>query len=83
MALTFVLLGFISNRVAAQTSSEAFNRVCGGGCHASDAAVVRRIRKEPETERRAWIESFMTLHPCACDELKPVIVNYLLERSRL
>jgi hypothetical protein len=82
MALASVFLEFVSIRVAAQTSTEAFNRGCGGGCHASDAAIVRRIRKEPEAERRAWIESFMTLHPCARDELKPVIVDYLLERSR-
>lgn len=76
-----VLLAFISDRLAAQTPAEAFKRGCGGGCHASDAAIVRRIRKEPEVERRAWIESFMTLHPCASDDLKPVIVEYLLERS--
>jgi hypothetical protein len=82
VALTFVLLAFISNRASAQTPTEAFNRGCGGGCHASDAAIVRRIRKEPEAERRTWIVSFMSLHPCACDDLKPVIVDYLLERSR-
>jgi hypothetical protein len=40
------------------------------------------LRKEPETGRRAWLETFMSTHPCACDELKPVIVDYLLERSR-
>jgi hypothetical protein len=77
-----VLLAFMSDRLVAQTPAEAFKRGCGGGCHASDATIVRRIRKEPEAERRAWIESFMTLHPCASDDLKPVIVDYLLERSR-
>ena len=82
VAPTLVLIAFISDGLAAQTPAEAFKRGCGSGCHAPDVAIVRRVRKEPEAERRAWIESFMTLYPCASDELKPVIVDYLLERSR-
>jgi hypothetical protein len=66
----------------AQTPAEAFSTGCGGGCHSSERAVLRSIAKVPEPERRAWIEKFMTLHPCKRDDLKPLIVDYLLERSR-
>jgi hypothetical protein len=44
--------------------------------------ILRRIPKASQADRRAWIERFMTQHPCERDELKPLIVDYLLERSR-
>ena len=40
------------------------------------------FRSAPKPSARAWIEAFMALHPCKCDDLKPAIVDYLLERSR-
>jgi hypothetical protein len=43
--------------------------------------VLRRIPKAPEPDRRAWIEKFMTQHPCERDDLKPLIIDYLLEKS--
>jgi hypothetical protein len=65
----------------AQTPAEAFRRGCAG-CHTSERPILRRIPKTTEAERRAWIEKFMTQHPCERDDLKPLIVDYLLERSR-
>jgi hypothetical protein len=65
----------------AQTPAEAYKKGCGG-CHQSEGRVLRPIPKASEPERRAWIEKFMTQHPCERDDLKPLIVDYLLERSR-
>ena len=65
----------------AQTPAEAFRRGCAA-CHTSERPILRRIPKAPEFDRRAWIERFMTQHPCERDDLKPQIVDYLLERSR-
>jgi hypothetical protein len=60
---------------------DAFKRGCGG-CHSSEAAVVRRIPRGDDPMRRAWLQKFMALHPCECDEVKPEILDYLVERSR-
>jgi hypothetical protein len=65
----------------AQTPAEAFRRGCAG-CHTSERPILRRIPKAAEAERRSWIEKFMTQHPCERDDLKPLIVDYLIERSR-
>jgi len=65
----------------AQTPAEAFRRGCAG-CHTSERPILRRIPKAAEAQRSAWIERFMTQHPCERDDLKPLIVHYLLERSR-
>ena len=65
----------------AQTPAEAFRRGCAG-CHTSERVILRRILKAPEADRRTFIEKFMTQHPCERDDLKPLIVDYLLERSR-
>ena len=65
----------------AQTPAEAFRRGCAG-CHTSERVILRRIPKAPDADRRTWIEKFMTQHPCERDDLKPLIVDYLLERSR-
>lgn len=65
----------------AQTPAEAFRRGCFG-CHTSERPILRRIPKAPEADRRTWIEKFMAQHPCERDDLKPLIVDYLIERSR-
>jgi hypothetical protein len=63
------------------TPTEAFRRGCAG-CHTSERPILRRIPKAAEAERRSWIEKFMTQHPCERDDLKPLIIDYLIERSR-
>ena len=76
--LTGLWLAFDTAR--AQTPAEAYVRGCGG-CHSSDRKVLRAISRVPAAERRAWIEAFMALHPCEHDKVKPLIVEYLLERT--
>ncbi len=66
---------------AAQTPSEAYQKGCAN-CHRSESAVLRRIPGRDDAGRRAWIEAFMAQHPCERDDLKELIVEYLLERSR-
>ena len=79
--LASALLAEASGPSTAQTLAEAYSKGCGG-CHSSER-VLRRIPKTSEPERRAWIETFMSQHPCERDDLKPLIVNYLLEKSGL
>lgn len=64
------------------TGAEAYERGCGGGCHRSEARVIRAIPRGSDAERRAWIAAFMDRHPCHCDDAKPAILDYLVERSR-
>jgi hypothetical protein len=64
------------------TGAEAYERGCGGGCHRSEARVIRAIPRGSDEERRAWIAAFMDRHPCHCDDAKPAILDYLVERSR-
>ena len=71
----------VASGAIVQTPAEAFRRGCAG-CHSSERPILRRIPKAAEAERRAWIEKFMTQHPCERDDLRPLIVDYLLERSR-
>lgn len=66
---------------AAQTPAEAYQKGCAN-CHRSESAVLRRIPKHDEAGRRAWIESFMAQHPNERGDLKELIVEYLVERSR-
>jgi hypothetical protein len=80
VAAAVAALAAYSGPLIAQTPADAFAKGCGG-CHTSERTVLRRLPKSPEPERRAWIEKFMTQHPCERDDLKPLIVNYLLERS--
>jgi hypothetical protein len=65
----------------AQTPAEAYQRGCAN-CHRSENTVLRHIPKRDEAARRAWIEAFMAQHPCERDDLKELIVTYLLDRSR-
>jgi hypothetical protein len=66
---------------AAQTPADAYRRGCAG-CHDSENPILRRMRARPEPQRRAFIEAFMAQHPCERDDLKPLIVDHLLERAR-
>jgi cytochrome c553 len=77
--LVFALVG--AGTSAAQTPAEAYEKGCAA-CHRSESAVIRRIPRHDDAARRAWIEAFMAQHPCERDDLKPSIVEYLLERSR-
>lgn len=67
---------------ARPTGAEAFASGCGGGCHRSEARVIRAIPRGSDEQRRAWITAFMDRHPCHCDDAKPAILYYLTERSR-
>jgi len=80
-AVAAALLVAVSGPSIAQTPAAAYNAGCAS-CHSSERAVLRAIPRVPDTERRAWIEKFMTQHPCERDDLKPLILDYLLERSR-
>jgi cytochrome c5 len=81
IALASVLLADASGTAAAQTPVEAFSKGCGG-CHSAQR-VLRGIPKATPSERRAWLEQFMTQHPCERDDLKPLIIDYLIEKSGL
>ena len=65
---------------SAETPAEAYAKGCGG-CHTSERTALRKITRVPIAERRAWIEAFMAQHPCERDSLKPLIVEYLLQRT--
>ena len=75
-----LLVSIIGGLARAETPAEAYAKGCGG-CHTSERIVLRKITPVPVTERRAFIESFMARHPCERDSLKPLIVDYLLERT--
>ena len=64
----------------AATPEEAFKAGCGG-CHASDAKIIRQIPRGSETDRRAWIVNFMAGHPNERDAVKAEIVEYLVAKS--
>lgn len=66
----------------AETGAQAYERGCGGGCHRSEARVLRAIPRLPDAERRAWIAAFMDRHPNNADDAREAIIAYLTERSR-
>ncbi|MCC6888808.1 MAG: hypothetical protein IT536_09760 [Hyphomicrobiales bacterium] len=66
---------------AAQTPAEAFKLGCGS-CHPSESRVLRAIPDRDDLRRRAFIQQFMAQHPCERDDLKPLIVDYLLARTK-
>jgi len=79
------LLAFAAPAAAqapALAGAEAYERGCGGGCPRSEARVIRAIPRGSDAERRAWIAAFMDRQPCHCDDAKPAILEYLVERSR-
>lgn len=75
-----VILG-TAGAAKTETAAEAYALGCGG-CHVSERPIVRRINAVPPGERRAWIEKFMTQHPCERDSLRALIVQYLLDRAQ-
>jgi len=82
--LAIVAIAIVSANGAfaqAPTPAEAYASGCGG-CHSGERKVLRAIPRLAEAERRAWIEDFMSKHPCEHDSLKPAIVDYLLQKTR-
>ena len=75
-----VVMTLASRPAHAGTPEEAFKAGCGG-CHASDAKVLRKIPTGSETVRRAWILNFMAGHPNERDAVKDEIVEYLVAKS--
>jgi hypothetical protein len=71
-----------AGQTAPGTGAAAFERGCGGGCHRSEARVIRAIPRGSEEARRAWIAAFLDRHPCHSDDAKPAILDYLLDRTR-
>jgi len=85
VAITFYAIGTFSLlpiSSLAQTGAEAFNLGCGGGCHSSERKVLRAIPKGTDQSRRQWIVDFISQHPCSRDDLKPIIIDYLVERTK-
>jgi hypothetical protein len=66
---------------AAETAADAYKKGCAG-CHTSETTVLRRIPRGDDDGRRAWLITFMAQHPCERDDLKPLILDYLVDRSR-
>lgn len=81
-ALLVAAFDLVAHSATAQTPNDAFVQGCGGGCHASDRPIVRKLKTIQADARRAWLEKFMSLHPCVHDDLKPEILDLLIERSR-
>jgi hypothetical protein len=84
VAILLSIIGLEPSHAETATSTpgaDAFKRGCGG-CHSAESAVVRRIPRGDDPTRRAWLQKFMALHPCECDEVKPDILDYLVEQSR-
>lgn len=79
VASAFLGLPVMSSGLYAETPLEAYRKGCAG-CHSTERDL-RKIPRTPASERRAWIEAFMARHPCERDDLKPLIVQYLLSRS--
>jgi hypothetical protein len=81
-AVLAAAFGLAADGAMTQTPDDAFAQGCGGGCHASDRSIVRKLKTIQPDARRAWLEKFMSLHPCVHDDLKPAILDLLIERSR-
>ena len=79
-AVALWLLGALGSS-AAETAADAYKKGCAG-CHASENAVLRRIPPGDDESRRVWLQQFMAQHPCERDDLKPLILDYLVDRSR-
>ncbi len=71
----------VASPLAAQTPIEAYAKDCGG-CHTSERRVLRKIPSGNDAIRSDWIGKFMAQHPCERDDLKPLIVEYLLQKTR-
>ncbi len=64
----------------AQTPIEAYNAGCAG-CHTNERQF-RKIATGDDAARRAWIVTFMSGHPCERDDLRPLIIDFLVEKTR-
>lgn len=64
----------------AQTPTEAYNAGCAS-CHTNERHF-RKIATGDDAARRAWIVNFMEGHPCERDDLRPLIVEFLVEKTR-
>lgn len=65
----------------AQAPAEAYAKGCAS-CHRSERSVLRAIPAGDEAQRKAWIEKFLARHPNDRHDLTPLIVDYLLQRTR-
>jgi len=65
----------------AQSPADAYRKGCAA-CHESEARLIRAIPRGSDEQRLAWIRDFFNRHPCERDDLKPLIEQYLLEKSR-
>ncbi|WP_291861390.1 hypothetical protein [Bradyrhizobium sp.] len=78
--VTAVMVALVASPAHAVSPEEAFTAGCGG-CHASDAKILRKIPDGSEAVRRAWILNFMAGHPNERDAVKAEIVEYLVAKS--
>jgi cytochrome c553 len=77
-----VLALALSGGAAAHAESPVQAYLAGcAGCHDSERAVLRKIPRLPDAQRALWIDSFMASHPCEADRLKPLIRDYLMQKS--
>lgn len=65
---------------AVLSPQQAFVAGCGG-CHSKESAVLAKIPRLADNQRRAWLLDFMISHPCEADRLKPQIADYLMART--
>ncbi|MGL4323779.1 MAG: hypothetical protein ACRCTD_07025 [Beijerinckiaceae bacterium] len=70
----------VARPVAAQTPAEAYAQGCGM-CHTSERQVIRKIPRLPVQARQDWLVNFMANHPCERQNLKPQIVEYLMQKT--
>ena len=80
LIVSAVVMALATPSSRAATPEEAFKAGCGG-CHASDAKILREIPRGTEADRRAWIVNFMAGHPNERDAVKAEIVEYLVAKS--
>jgi cytochrome c553 len=78
LVLALSLAGFTAAR--AESPVQAYLAGCAG-CHDSERAVLRKIPRLPDAQRVLWIDSFMASHPCEADRLKPLIRDYLMQKT--
>jgi cytochrome c553 len=78
LVLALSLVGMTAAR--AESPVQAYLAGCAG-CHDSERAVLRKIPRLPDAQRAVWIDSFMASHPCEADRLKPLIRDYLMQKT--
>jgi cytochrome c553 len=78
LVLALSLVGMTAAQ--AESPVQAYLAGCAG-CHDSERAVLRKIPRLPDAQRATWIDSFMASHPCEADRLKPLIRDYLMQKT--